>query len=145
MSKIKSKKVGKLSRTADTQPKRVSFRFDRITTNKNYNFNYFKDKSEKLKSLAALFEKLQILTSKSLPDLTLERKISGCETIPINNFKENARRAFMNSDIVSSDSSLVIFRFASQKYRIICKTAIDDNSILYILGFDFDFSAYNHG
>jgi hypothetical protein len=46
---------------------------------------------------------------------------------------------------LSEDSKIIVFRFNNQKSRILGVRSQECNSILYIIGYDWDFSAYNHG
>ena len=76
--------------------------------------------------------------------LQINGKIIGCEGIPYANFYQSPQEVLKNSGIVSNDSKLLVFRFHQNKYRLICKSDVEDGSILYILCFDFDHSAYHH-
>ena len=50
-----------------------------------------------------------------------------------------------NIDIISGDSKVVIFQFCNHNYRLICKDDIMHPNLMYVIAFDFDYSAYNHG
>jgi len=144
-NRIKQGKTAKVSKNKpDKPPQKVSFRFDKITTNNKYGIGYHKDKTEKLKMMEDMMEKLSEVSNYSLRDLYVKGAIQGCESIPYANFHENAQRAFNGSGIVSRDSKLIVFRFCQNKYRMICKVYPDDTSTLCVLGFDFDYSAYPH-
>ena len=55
-----------------------------------------------------------------------------------------ARIQFRPSWNLPEDENVLIFRFKSSDYRMLC-VKDKKREVLYIIGFDFDFSAYDHG
>ena len=65
--------------------------------------------------------------------------------IPIHRFNINMD-SIKKELRLADDSKIIVFRFGkSQKYRILGVQCKDCASILYIIGYDWDFSAYDHG
>ena len=119
----------------------ISFSIAYLTKNKNYNFEHFGSSRlrDELEARKALDELLQVLSCSSWMSILQRRKrdFGGVETL-------SARAIhFTPSDgTVSEDEKYLSFRFFSQKYRLLGRKI---GSVLYIVGFDFDYSAYNHG
>ncbi|MBR1736421.1 MAG: hypothetical protein IJ736_05325 [Firmicutes bacterium] len=57
-------------------------------------------------------------------------------------FKESFQGILDGIPIISRDSKLTVYRFGKNNYRIICK---HKDNIMYVIRFDFDYSAYDHG
>lgn len=116
------------------------FDFKYITRNKKYNFKFFNDKRNKLIAYDNLMEKIIEISNYTTESFNLLNKAKGLETILYNqlNFKPNGLD-------LSSDDKVISIRFNSTKYRLICIKSIDYKNILHIIGFDFDYSAYDHG
>lgn len=133
----------------NSQPLRenkISFNFMYLTNKKDYNFDFFdKNKTNRLAAYDKLHEKMKELSKITMQQCKERMKISGSESIKYNEFNESFKSILDNTEIVSKDSSLAVIRFFQNKYRVICKTGIIDNNVLYVIGFDFDYSAYNHG
>ena len=119
------------------------FCFKHITTNRHYNFHYYnsnKQYREKAESLESLLSRLHELSSTDWKALmTLEKK-NGLETIPFGQMQFSP-----SSFTIGDDEKVYSFRFNKDKNRIICAKANDCRLTLHVVGFDFDFSAYNHG
>lgn len=114
-----------------------------LTGNKNYNFEYFthnvRDKNKAHESFLRWIAKVQ---DQTWLELTQQNKRTGLETL------ENHRFSFQGKDIqkyVSPDTKMYVFRFHSEKYRIIGFKDSRCSNTLHIVGFDFDYSAYDHG
>ena len=88
-----------------------------------------------------LFKKFQDISNSTWQELQNKPKKSGYETIPISNFKISLD-IIKESLNLSDDSKIIVFRFHRQDYRIL---GVQKNNILYIIGYDWDFSSYNHG
>ena len=143
--RIKDNKVEKIT-TIPVKENKISFNFMYLTNKKDYNFDFFNlDKANKLKAYISLHDKMQQLSEITMQDCKARGKISGSENIKYNDFNESFKSILKNIEIVSKDSSLCVIRFNQQNYRLICKTGIIDNDVLYVIGFDFNYSAYNHG
>ena len=124
-----------------TAPEEIGFSFKHLTTNSDYNFSYFsKSKNECLKSKASLYDRIEEITkSPWIHWHNLSKFNGGIETLPASSIK------FRPDKYVFSDGDkVIVFRFNSDKCRIIgFKT--ESSSNYYVIGFDFDYSAYNHG
>ncbi|MDR1702001.1 MAG: hypothetical protein LBR56_04430 [Sporomusaceae bacterium] len=118
------------------------FSFAYLTTNNNYTFKHFNDSSEELACRKEFDKLLLLLSTTSWLDLIgrNKRQLGGYETIPIEQI------AFSPANFhLSKDTKLLSFRFGSKdKYRMLGWRK-DGCQALYIIGYDFDFSAYKHG
>ena len=124
----------------------VSFNFKYLTDNKSFNFEYFSnDMRNRHDAYEALCKRLQELSCFGIDKLMYMQKTQRCESIPYINFDDSFKSVLDKIEVVSKDSKLWIFRFSSGNYRIIAKSNVLDGNILYIVGFDFDHSAYDHG
>ena len=101
-----------------------------------------RDKCNKV--IQKLFEKLQEISNLTWSELQNRPKETGYEMIPISEFNINFKN--IKDDLkLSDDSKIIVFRFNSQKCRILGVRSNECSSILYIVGYDWDYSAYNHG
>lgn len=135
--KISKETVSRRGGQCDQYPA-ISFRY--LTTNKDYNFEYFKDVSKKENMFVRLTEYMADMTSKSYAELIVAAKEQGCEMIEYWRFHSMKP----NGLSLAKDEKLYIFRFSKQDYRV-CGVRIDSCPTMYIIGFDFNYSAYNHG
>ncbi|MCC8112081.1 MAG: hypothetical protein LIO74_11010 [Ruminococcus sp.] len=125
-------------------PKYSSFSFVYLIKNKNYNFDSFlKSKEEKVNAQAELAKRLIQISQDPWEFWHNRRRESGgLELIPYDQIHFSPKGLNL-----TPDEKLIVFRFASGKYRIIgtkgnfCSTC----ATYYIIGFDFDYSAYDHG
>lgn len=125
--------VSPAAKSAET----VAFSFRYLTSDKKYNFEKL-DKGKKREWCAALFDRMTVISSDSWISWKNKGKETGYETIPAD------RIAFApQGRIVSPDEKVVIFRFNNSGRIIGVKES--NNPVLYIIGFDIDFSAYDHG
>lgn len=135
----KSKLAGenKLCNAKDVNP---AFCFKYLTTNSKYNFDYFSDKNHKLKMFETLFEKLDYCASYSRLELINQRKETGFEALDFERlkFQANAEKNLFGPKFIS-------IRFNQQRYRIIGAFSDVCPNVFHVIGFDFDYSAYNHG
>lgn len=118
----------------------VSFKY--LTRNKNYNFEYFsKEKQQCKNTKIAVLNWIQEITCNQWRDLLNMPKEVGAETL-----NSSGLNFSPNGYTFSPDEKVYVFRFkaASGDYRII---GVKENgcSTYNIIGFDFDYSAYNHG
>ena len=122
----------------------VSFRY--LSNNRSRNFEFFGDKRwrEKTRALEQFFSFLQRLTGKHRLDVMKLSKDVDCgfENLPFS--AVNCTPSGYNP---SADKSISVFRFGDNgnegNYRLI--GFFENNSpVLYIIGFDFDYSAYQH-
>ena len=146
MSKLKStaKKpiVSKLSVAQFLDVSFPVFNFRHLTTNQNFTFDKFSSntKYEKGNFTIALLDKLVILSKSTWKDLSLLNKYQGYETIEYSQLNFTATALSLKKDM-----KVFVFRFASDRARIIGYKSEANPNILFIIGYDFDFSAYNHG
>lgn len=121
----------------------LSFKYS-IKSKKYTTEKITKSKEKCNKSIQNLFERLEEISNLTWLDLQNKPKETGYEMIPISNFNisfDNIKRPLS----LSEDSKIIVFRFNNQKSRILGVRSQECNSILYIIGYDWDFSAYNHG
>ena len=117
-----------------------AFSFRYLTTNRRYNFEYFQDnKNEESKMHSLLVKRLKEISEKPYSYWSGLGKVHGSEQIPYWRF-----RIAPNGLALSKDDKLVVFRFCQQNYRII-GIRLESCPTLFIIGFDFDYSAYEHG
>ncbi len=121
----------------------LSFKYS--VKNKNYTMEKHGKAKEKCnKIIQNLFEKLEDISQITWKELQNRPKETGYETIPISEFKisfDNLKKKLNLSD----DSKIIVIRFNNQKCRILGVPSQECSSILYIVGYDWDYSAYNHG
>lgn len=148
MAKLKKQKQNlKLNRSIISEqphcPKSPSFSFAYLTKNKRFNFESFSnDKSKRNAMQAELTKRLIEISQKPWFFWYDCGKNTGIETIPFYeiNFSPNGLD-------LTPDEKVIVFRFASGKCRMIgtkgklCSTC----ATYYVIGFDFNYSAYNHG
>lgn len=119
----------------------ISFRY--MTKNSDHNFDYIENCVDRDQALIAtnLFRRLEEITKLSWQQLGADRKQNGYETLRRKQIK------FKGTDANTEDSKVYVFRFdthrGSGKGRIV---GFKDSpcSALFVIGFDFDFDAYNH-
>lgn len=118
-----------------------AFSFTHITKNNAFNMSHFTSGSRDMeRCMSKLYEKLEKLSVHRWRDLLGLNKRAGIEFIPMH--KLNFEPA--DSLIVSKDEKFISARFNGQDYRIIAVKQ-DKCPIMHVIGFDFDFSAYDHG
>ena len=118
----------------------VVFSFKYLTNNKNYGMKSLPTGAHEL-----LFSQLVLLSQSSLMKLSESpRDKGGYENIKLSMFKESFQGMAMRFDIISRDSTLRVFRFGQNKYRLITKPDINHQHLLYIIGFDTQYKAYSH-
>ena len=115
------------------------FCFKYLTTNKNYCFKYFKNDVELSKAKVIILDEIIKYQHRSWLDLGKETKKTGFETISYNqlNFAPNELD-------LSNDTKLIIFRINNQNWRLIGYKSDNFKSVLHIIGFDFNYTAYKH-
>lgn len=142
MNKLKNPavkpKIPKNANTVSPAYETVSFSFRYLTSNKNFNFEKM-DKRQKMEWQSALTERMIEISKSSWSYWHSLPKEQGTETIPVEKINFSP-----NSYFFSADEKVIVFRFKSQKGRII-GIKNKDSSIFYIIGLDCDYSAYDHG
>lgn len=137
--KIKEKRISFSAAGSDTR-KKVVFSFEYLTKNKNYMFAYFADRiRDELQVRQSLSELLKALSTKTWVEVAQLDKRAQCgfETLPAIQLRFSP-----DGYDFSRDEKVWVFRFGNQQYRLI---GIQSDNVLYVLGYDFDYSAYNHG
>lgn len=114
--------------------------FKYLTTNNGYNVKYFNHFREKAKAYSALFYLISDIQSTSWKDLMLRGKTKGFESINSGelNFKPSNYK-------ITPDEKVFILRFKRNNYRLIGVKSNKNKDVLHVIGFDFDYTAYNHG
>lgn len=120
------------------------FSFKAMTTNKDFNINGLPGGREREQTLVGLFSKLNELSEKEWTQWLNMRNQNGIESLPFQRlqFKPNS------SVTLTEDTTVYVIRFdtykGSGKGRII---GYKDGkcAVLHIIGFDFNFKAYDHG
>lgn len=143
MSKNKSSLTLKISSSSGAAHEElISFSFRYMTTNKKHNWDYFAVSQfrDKVKAYDAFIAVMTLLSRKNRIDIIkMSRKDEGgSERIPYNQLNFRAGNDCMALENVRS------FRFGKGDYRLIGFWS-RQSSVFYIIGFDFDYSAYNHG
>lgn len=145
MSDVKKNKNRlKISRDKATPDEsRISFSFRYLTTNSKFNFDYFSSSQlrDKVVAYDAFLDVMEFLSSKTKLDIIkMSRKDDGgSEKLPINSIN------FLPSgDCRESLEEVRSIRFGKGKYRLIGFWH-NQSFVFCVIGFDFNFSAYNHG
>lgn len=121
----------------------LSFKYS--VKNKKYTIEEkTKAKEKNNKIFKGLFEKLEDISSITWKELQNRPRETGYEMIPISDFFINLDK--IKEDLsLSDDSKIIVFRFNNQKNRILGVRSQECSSILYIIGYDWNYSAYDHG
>lgn len=120
----------------------VSFKYS--VANKKYQILKITKAKEKCnKIINELFEKLEEISNLTWKDLQNRPKETGYEMIPISEFNVNLDN-IKKELYLSEDSKIIVFRFNNQKCRLLGVRSQECSSILYIIGYDWNYSAYNH-
>ncbi len=135
--------------TTDVQPelpRYISFSFRYLSKNKQRNFDFFsykewKQKGEALYQLFCFLQRLSDKTEKDIVSLS-KHQDSGFEMLK---FKDV--NCLPNGRTLSKEDNIFVFRFGNNgnggDYRLLGFFE-DKSSVLYVIGFDFDYSAYRH-
>jgi len=117
------------------------FCFGYLTTNGSYNFDYFNnDKNGKLQAFEKLLVMLAELSRTRWTELLIMGKKRGMETIEFQQVHFNPSNL-----TIQKHEKMYIFQFDCGKKRIICYKSVNCRLTLHVVGFDFNFSAYDHG
>lgn len=148
MSKPKIKQVAELKVSGKPRPtptceQYLSFSFRYFTKNSSYSIDALPAGNEREKTLSSLHRRLEELSCQSWLHWSQQRKSTGLETIPYQSLHFKAK----DDERLFKDTDIYVFRFdtymGNNKGRIL---GFKDGScaILHIIGYDFDFSAYDH-
>ena len=122
----------------------LCFSFRYMTKNSNYSLENIKDKSQRDSIMTGLHTKLCELSQKSWQYLIQQPKSSGLETI---NYDQIRFSPSIGSNL-TKESKLYVFRFNThrgQKESRIIGYKSSPCAVYNIIGFDIDYSAYEHG
>ncbi len=120
----------------------LSFKYS-IKDKKHSIEHIFKTKDNNKKIIKNLFEKFEELSNLTWKELQNRPKQSGYETIPISEFRINLDNIKKDLEL-ADDSKIIVFRFNNQNSRLLGVKSSQCKSVLYIIGYDWDFSAYRH-
>lgn len=143
--KVKSPKTNLcVPRNLKLEPEeKVAVSFQYLTKNGEHNFDHFKkNKSEGLQTATKLLEFLKRLTTKTMTEILGYSKKNDCgfETITAEQLKFNP-----DGYTLGNDAKVSIFRFGNGDHFRLLGFFDVASSVLNIIGFDFDYSAYSHG
>lgn len=138
IKKIKNQKIVTNQGTSETKEYPI-FCFKHLTKNSQYNFKCFTNERERRDAKSIVLDntfKFQTMTWLELMKLP---KGQGFETLHMKALN------FSPTDyIVTEDTKVFVFR-VSGKWRMIGVKRNEFKGVIHILGFDFNYSAYNHG
>jgi hypothetical protein len=137
--KLKKQKTDSSSTPAGSSSN-ISFSFQSVTGKQKHNLHFFDEKNG-TEQIQKLFENLQDWSSQTWNALAARSKRNGFETIPLSEFKEDI--SDQAGFPVSKDTKILIFRFGD--CRLACLKEEGNTPLLSVLGFDWDFSLYDHG
>lgn len=137
--KIKEKKENDIQNQYCKQG--MFFSFIHLTKSSKYNLNIqSKNIPEKASCYESLLKRLSDLSCKDWVYWLTQGKSSGIESI------QKHRIKFEPNDLeLTDDTKVFIIRFNNQKHRILGIKKEKECSVLHIIGFDYDYSAYDHG
>lgn len=123
-------------------PQVPAFSFAYLTTNNTYNLNYFSDDNDKRTAITNIHERLLEICQNNWRHWHLLPRQQGLEMIPSDgvNFSPSVKK-------MMPDEKILVFRmkgYAGNGARIL-GIREDSCPIYYIIGYDFNFSAYDHG
>ena len=121
----------------------ISFRY--LTSNSKHSLDFIRKQnlSDRDKTLSGLLERLKEITQSTWEKLgSLPKDRNGYETL------SSKELFFRGQNEYKEDQKVIVFRFDTwqghNKGRIIGLKE-SPNSTFFIIGFDFDFTAYKHG
>ena len=123
----------------------ILFEFGHITNQKGYSLKDLFELNDK-KALKAYFELLEAISKSTWVELQKRAKDTkgGFEMLRYDCFCKNIADVYNRN--MSKDTGLLIFRFGNaDKYRMIGYKSHNCNRTLHVLGFDLDFTLYDHG
>jgi len=120
------------------------FSFRSMTKNPRYNLSTLRSGTEREQTLHGLFQRLTDLSNETWTYWLQKPKQSGVETITYDRIKFSVG----DGTVLTKDTAIFVFRFDTYRGtgqgRII---GYKDSpcAVLHIIGYDLDFSAYDHG
>lgn len=91
-----------------------------------------------------LYEKFKELSNVRLVDFKNKPKSVGYEMLPLYELNVVIDERIKKELNLTNDSKIIIFRFNKQKCRILLVQSRKCPSLLYVIGYDWNFSAYKH-
>lgn len=137
------KKITKISNKPSTSANNtekndeIIFSFKYLTQKSDYNFENL-DRNKKKEWQSAFAERIFQISRESWLAWQNKPKETGIETIPASQL-----HFLPHNYTFSKDEKVIVFRFNSQKGRII-GVKENNSSTFCIMGFDTDFTAYKH-
>jgi hypothetical protein len=119
--------------------------FKCFTDSKNYSFEHFsKGGANTLAAMKECFNEFVFLSDRTWLELMqLGKEQGGAERFLYTAFRPEL---FKNLKFtITPDEKLYVFRFGGNKYRLVGHRCTECRRVLHVLGFDFDFTLYNHG
>lgn len=136
---VKINRLNILEKRGGACEQHPAFSYQHLTTNKEYNFEYFKDKNERMRAQSAAIKRLEEISENEWKYWNTQSKNVGLESIEYSGIY-----IIPKGIVLSPDPKIYVFRFCSQEYRILGFRK-ESCPILFIIGYDFAHNAYNHG
>jgi hypothetical protein len=147
LSKLKtpvdSKKISKsASKRGGDCPQVPAFSFGYLTTTKKYTLGYISDSNDRRTAIENVYNKLAEIGTENWLHWYENGKKHGLETLYAGDLSFSPSRKRL-----TPDEKVIVFRvksYAGKEGRIL-GIREDGCPILHIIGYDFNYSAYNHG
>lgn len=125
----------------------ILFEFGHITNHKSYSYNALVDTcANDRNALKEYIKLINAISSSTWEELATRSKytIGGFETMCLSNLYCNINDKYNKE--MTEDTKLLVFRFGSgDAYRMVGYKSHNCSRVIHILGFDLDFSLYDHG
>lgn len=123
---------------------KIHFCFQHITSKKKYGMEYMFSNKVNNRVYKDLLNFIYSISQSNWTELKTKGKDSGgYETLQLGTLKHDISDSYDTT--LTKDTKLIVFRFGGNKYRIIGYKNKSCTPNFNVLGFDFDFSLYNHG
>ena len=91
-----------------------------------------------------LYEKFKELSNMKLLEFQNKPKSTGYEMLPIYQLNMEIDEQIRKELELTNDSKIIVFRFNKQKCRMLLVQSRKCPSLLYVIGYDWNYSAYKH-
>ena len=91
-----------------------------------------------------LYEKFKELSNMKLLEFQNKPKSTGYEMIPIYQLNMEIDEEIRKELELTNDSKVIVFRFNKQKCRMLLVQSRKCPSLLYVIGYDWNYNAYKH-
>jgi DNA-directed RNA polymerase beta' subunit len=91
-----------------------------------------------------LYEKFKELSNMNLLDFQNKPKSTGYEMLPLYELNVSIDEEMKRELELANDSKIIVFRFYKQKCRLLLVQSKKCPSLLYVIGYDWNYSAYKH-